>query len=332
MKSSSNIDELLNGFIDEELSPRQLTEVQRLIANDIEVLRKLNELRKVKGLMESLPSEEAPQELFGEIKASLERSFLLDHSKHAGETKRGERHLLLRKILSAAAVITLVGGLFYVVFTIIDFKGAVPDNYAVESKSPESVDAGFSNKTAQPEAFAVTAEPLNAQINMQCRNFAAVDAFLKRSLSDSGLLENAEINRSQESLAIDISTSEAVMAVFLEQIKPLWPQLDAVSFTVGSNSDPKVTIDNVQINQISQIIARRTVSDSLQIARDFSLLNSSLPARTPFKNGNFSTTELAVPKPVLTSGEKNGNQKTSDSADSRNVNLKIVVELVAGQQ
>ena len=44
MKQNQNIDELLNGFIDEELTTRQHTEVKRLIKNDAQIAKRLKEL------------------------------------------------------------------------------------------------------------------------------------------------------------------------------------------------------------------------------------------------------------------------------------------------
>ena len=42
---NSNIDELLNGFIDGQLSIRQKTEVKRLIVNEPEIAKRLEELK-----------------------------------------------------------------------------------------------------------------------------------------------------------------------------------------------------------------------------------------------------------------------------------------------
>ena len=44
MKEKNNIDDLLNGYIDDELSPRQQTEVKRLITNDNQIAEKLQQL------------------------------------------------------------------------------------------------------------------------------------------------------------------------------------------------------------------------------------------------------------------------------------------------
>ena len=46
MSKSQNIDELLNGFIDGELTARQQTEVQRLITHNPEVEQRLRQLQK----------------------------------------------------------------------------------------------------------------------------------------------------------------------------------------------------------------------------------------------------------------------------------------------
>ena len=50
MKEIPNMDELLNSFIDGELTPRQQTEVQRLIAHEEKVAQRLRQLQKCKML------------------------------------------------------------------------------------------------------------------------------------------------------------------------------------------------------------------------------------------------------------------------------------------
>ena len=71
MKENLNIDELLNSFIDDELSPRHQTEVQRLIAHDAEVAERLAELERCKMLVGSLPRAEAPVETKNSVAEAL---------------------------------------------------------------------------------------------------------------------------------------------------------------------------------------------------------------------------------------------------------------------
>ena len=91
MKIKPDIDELLNGFIDGELSSRQQTEVQRLIANDTQVQQRLKQLKKTKLLVGSLPFVEAPSDTFELVTTSLERRTLLDEQPTSIDQYAGAR-------------------------------------------------------------------------------------------------------------------------------------------------------------------------------------------------------------------------------------------------
>ena len=78
MKANPNIDELLCSFIDGELPLRQQTEIQRLMAKDPEVARRLRQLQNTRALVGALPRAEAPAEMLDQIKFTLERRSLLD--------------------------------------------------------------------------------------------------------------------------------------------------------------------------------------------------------------------------------------------------------------
>ncbi len=119
MKEEPNIDELLNGFIDGELDQRHQTEVQRLITHDAQIAERLRELQKCKVLVGSLPCVEAPAGMAEQIKASLETSALLGRQPESFDAREGARHLLVRRVLAAAAMIGLVAVLAAVVYTIV---------------------------------------------------------------------------------------------------------------------------------------------------------------------------------------------------------------------
>ena len=57
---NNKIKELLNSYIDGELTEREKTEVLRLVSDDQQVARRLRELQKTQMLVGSLPRAEAP--------------------------------------------------------------------------------------------------------------------------------------------------------------------------------------------------------------------------------------------------------------------------------
>jgi anti-sigma factor RsiW len=69
MNANPNIDELLCSYLDGELPPRQQTEVQRLVARDPEVGRRLRQLQNCKTLISALPRAQAPAEMLDQSRS-----------------------------------------------------------------------------------------------------------------------------------------------------------------------------------------------------------------------------------------------------------------------
>ena len=356
MKFNSNIDELLNAYIDGELSPRQLTEVQRLIANDVNVREKLNELRQIKAMVNSLPTENAPEELFGEIKASLERTFLLSHEKPTHDKIKGVMHLFFRKVLTAAAMLALVGLLGYVVYTIIQPDAGTTAPFAQENikqptesvieqtpaievaqETPITVEPPVADaeKATAVDTVAITqviaAEDFNAVLELKTANLLAADAFIKRTLMDGGL--ESTVSEANNVTTFVINSSPAKIAGFAEQLYSLWPQLDSSSLTVAQNNTDKITVNKVGTAQIVQIFKQQNTAETIQIAKDFAASNSAFStggeetkvATEQQKTDEPTPAEQPIPKPVLTSGEKDANQNAPVVEGSRKVSFTIVL-------
>ena len=119
MKENVNIDELLNAFLDDELTRRQLAEVQRMLSHDRQVAQRLSELEKCRMLVNSLPIAEAPADILENVKASLETQTPLDTQPEYSDQGRGARQLMMRKVLSAAAIVALVTVLGGVIYNIV---------------------------------------------------------------------------------------------------------------------------------------------------------------------------------------------------------------------
>ena len=119
MKEKIDIDKLLNGFIDGELTPRETTKVQRLIAHDTQVAERLGQLQKCKMLVSSLPVAEAPIDMVDDIKGLLERRSLLGHLQEQIGLTEGAKQLFIRKVLTVAAMFSLIAVLGVVIYTIV---------------------------------------------------------------------------------------------------------------------------------------------------------------------------------------------------------------------
>ena len=134
-ESKQNIDELLSGYVDGELSKRKYTELKRLMEHDPELAEKFSELEKQKQLLNAMPVETAPEGLFDAVIASQERKFILDeYSASSGESE-GIKHLMFRRALTAAVIFVLFGGLLgLIVHIVAPAQQTEPHDYASQCR------------------------------------------------------------------------------------------------------------------------------------------------------------------------------------------------------
>ena len=230
--SNRRIEELLNSFIDGELTEREANEVERLIADDARIAQRLRELQKSKMLVGSLPRSEAPAEMADEIKASLERMTLSGQSQGGRplaqaerfDERAGARHLLVRKVLAAAAMIGLVAILSAVVYTIV---------------APESVPpaAGF-----------------RGRLELKTSNLAAVDSFIKKAIEDNGLKYSSPGRQGDKSVYA-LSCSREGLNLLLADLENIWEKFNSTTLFVETKTPGKeVVVDGVSAEQIANLI------------------------------------------------------------------------------
>jgi len=194
MRYEENIEQLLNGFIDGQLTPREQTELKRLMRNDAQLEKRLAQLQKCRMLLASLPVEKAPDGLIERVgiaettrtafggprrlsadipphrEESVEPASLRQESigprraglAETGESRRasqggpapaetvrtGARELMLRKMLSAAAIILLTAGLLVIVWMVVSPGEQIPKP-TVAAKKPAETPAAETKGTAE---------------------------------------------------------------------------------------------------------------------------------------------------------------------------------------
>lgn len=225
MQEDINIDELLNSFIDDELTQRQQTEIRRLIAHDPQIKRRLRQLQKCKMLVGSLPHAEAPADLAEQVKASLERKTLLEQQPSGFDQRKGARHLLVRKVLAAAAMIGLVAILSAIVYTIV---------------APE---------TAPPVmAF-------SGRLELKTNNFSAADAFINKAIQDNGLLGDSTPSRRGDKTVYSLTCSRERLNSLLTDLNSIWERFDSAALFVETKvPGEQVVVADVTAEQIVDLI------------------------------------------------------------------------------
>ena len=230
-REDPNIEELLNSFIDGELTEREQTEVQRLILHDAEVAQRLRELQKTKMLVGSLPRAEAPAQIVDEIKASLERETVSGEPAWGGERfdeRAGVKHLLVRKVLTAAAMIGLVAILGVVIYTIV---------------APEA--------ELRP---ALPAVAFDGRLELKTDALSTVNTFINRAIEDNGLSDSISLKSQKGKRVYSITCSQDDLNLLLADLANIWERFDSTTLFVDTKTQGERKFDDVSTERIITIV------------------------------------------------------------------------------
>ena len=364
MKNSQNIDELLNGFIDDELAPRQRTEVQRLVKHDPEIADRLQQLQRCKELLGSLPAAQGPPTMLEDVKASLERRTLapmesleLSTELNSRDQRRGARHLFTRQLLTTAAMLGLLAVLAGVIYNIVSPASTTETTIVADRpKPPEKVELTPPEQPA-PTAVAAVEKPLeepaptivatiekpaplpppiiitagfNCRLELSTQTLTTVDAAIKRAIEDNALTYTTPENQ-QAKNTYTVTCGPWMLNSLLADLQNIWSKFDSTALIIDTNRfGNQILINHVAVNQFVEIINRDKPAGRFQLAKDFAALNNiaeRLPGRQILAaiDADRSTDLTTIPKPVLTSSEKTVKKSADQVKDSQKVILTIVV-------
>jgi hypothetical protein len=329
-EQNPKIEELLNSYLDGELSSQDRDQVQRLIGQDKTIARRLRQLERCRMLVSSLPPAEPPAELVSGIKELLRsRSAGAKGPEHI-ERRRGRQHLLARHVLAAAVIIGLLGLMGAVVYKIVAPGAAARPIVAVKPAptiKPEVLPV--ETKTAVAAAEDKTGVCLYS-LQLQTADFVAVDAFVNKLLDESSWLsyEVARDGRSQS--VYRVLCSRAGLETLVSDLSAVWSKFDSATFVVHTDDVGKyVAVEQVRPEQIADIVKQDALDGRVKVAKDFAVLNTveqASPQGRMLALVDHAYPELtAIPRPVLTSGEKRVAAVPENPSDRVRVDLNIVV-------
>jgi len=346
MKEISNMDELLNSFIDGELPARQQTEVQRLVDHDEKIAQRLQQLQKCKMLLSFLPVTEAPPQILENVKASLAGKPLLDESAPRRTEKAGTRHLLGRKLLAAAAMLGLVGILTAVVYTIVAPETVMQRPVAVERRELPPLLLSQESAGVKPGPTIVAA-PFSGRLELRTNYLPAVVAFINRAIEDNVPSDEwiaSDQSNVKEPHAL-ICSSES-FNLLLAELGNIWDKLDSAALFVDMEVfGQRVVVDAVTAEQIAGIVNQDDSKRRMEVAKDFAVLNNMaehLPGREILTAIDDTTVGLITPpKPVLTWNQKTekklpaspatlGSDQNPPLAGKENKNIHFTITVVGG--
>ncbi|NIP53836.1 MAG: hypothetical protein GWN67_16635 [Phycisphaerae bacterium] len=224
-----NIEELLNGYIDGELTERENTEVQRLVSHDAQVAQRLRELQTSKILVSSLPRAEAPSRILDNVKASLETEAVSDERDWNEEPSGGRvgvRHLMVRKFLAAAAMIGLVAILGSVVYTIV-----VPESHDI----PPVPEVAF-----------------DGRLELKTDALSMVNTFIERAIEEKGLSDSIRVENRSGKRVYSLTCSQKDLNLLLAGLTDVWEKCN--STTLSAKIPVEKEFDNVSTERIITIV------------------------------------------------------------------------------
>ena len=308
------IDELLNGYIDDELGARQRTEVERLIANDSQIKRRLRQLEKCRALLGSMPCAEAPTQVLQGLQASLASTARL-HDQSSYDQRVGRIHLLARKALSAAAMLALAALLGAVIYTIL---------------APETVpDTRDLAKTDQSVSPVLPTLAFSGKLELKTDYPAEVGAIIGATIKENGLSDSVggirESNKRIHYLRCDREDLKSVLA----SLDNIWPRLNSAKMLLDTEVfGDEVAVEAVTTKQIAEIIDQDSNEKRVELANDFHLLNmveENMPGKTIIVAIEGEPVNvMAIPKPIITGGQNTAEKPTRDDTD-RTIRLTIIL-------
>lgn len=226
-----NIEELLNSYIDGELTEREHTEVQRLISHDAQVAQRLRELQTSKMLVNSLPRADAPARILVGVKASLETEVLSGErawNEELSSGRVGVRHLMVRKFLAAAAMVGLVAILGGVVYTIV---------------APES-----------PDIPPVPAVAFDGRLELKTDALSTVNTFIDRAIEDKGLSNSISVESQGGKRVYSLTCSQEDLNLLLADLTDVWESCNSTTLFVDTKMPGEQKFDGVSTDGIIKIV------------------------------------------------------------------------------
>ncbi len=332
MKANPQIDELLCSFIDGELPLRQQTEVQRLVARDAEVAKRLRQLQNCKNLVSALPAEQPPVDVLEQVKRSLERRTLLGERTVSAETRAGVWHLKIRRFVAAAAMIALMGGLGAVVYQIVAPVQPGPSSrVAIDMPAPSPVIPETSGSSVAPAV--ASGQGFSGRLELRTAALIQADAFLKAAIEEHGLQGVARSQTLPDRRIYRIECNRAGLNRLVADLGTVWNEFDSASLAVNTEQPGEpVVVEPVTLQQTARIIRQDSAEASVQVARNVAVLNSfaqAMPDREIFATfENEPTMTIAIPeipRPRMASNDPATKAVAAPPQDGVKTSLTIVL-------
>ncbi len=244
------IEELLNELVDDRATDRQEIEFKRLAKHDPAIVDQLEAMRRQKELLNALPIESAPASLAEEVRSALERKLILGDVAESERTLAGASHLLLRRILTTAAMLLLPLGLLS--FVVFEIMKPASDGPAVYVSTGETLAQENSDSLADVMPALDKELPFNGILTFTTNRQMAVSNYVAKMISDEGL--NSFPSRTEDAVIFQITAPPEKIAALMDSLKDVWLHCQGAALSVSDSSGSyTVEIPYVQHEQIAAL-------------------------------------------------------------------------------
>ena len=303
MKDDFNIEQLLNGFLDNELTERERFEVERLIAHDPAVAKRIEELKKYKLLIGSLPVSKAPDEMLDNIKGAIAAKEYSVLKQSYGRRIAATTQLLFRKTVSVAAMIALILALAAVIYRIVSPPPAI-------QPKPDMI----------VRELPVVTNQLIANLELKTAKLTDGEEAVRKALENAGISQFAESAVQTSKCQYSFNCTGQQLNSILTSLEEKWEQFKSPKLTVETDvADKPAVINDVTTWQIAEIASQESFERRTKAAQYFAILNNmeTLPGQAEDLNN------MSIPKPVLTKDEFEPGRTTEGELS---INLNIILE------
>jgi hypothetical protein len=275
------------------------------VARDAEVAQRLRQLQNCKNLVNALPAEQAPVDMLEQVKRSLERQTLMGGRSVSRGTRAGVWHLKARRLVAAAAMIALMGGLGAVVYQILAPVQPVAPSYTVATAPrPMQIIPETSGTASAP--IVVGSEGFSGRLELRTAALTQADSFIKAAIEDDGLKGFTQSQTLPDRRVYRIECSREGLDRLVADLGTIWQEFESASLTVNTDQlGEPVVVEPVSFQQTARIISQDSAEASVQVARNAAILNSlaqAMPGReipSTFRNDQtmtIATPEIPIPR------------------------------------
>jgi hypothetical protein len=336
MKDMEQIEEILNCYIDGELDERKSNEVKRLIDNDKEIYSLYDSLKRYKNLMDAVSQQPVPEGLCDNITSQLERGVLLAETETYSHNA-GRRHLMARRLMTAAAVIALTAVLSLVIFDIFVPKSSrqqlLSSTFRKKAIKQVLYEKPFADTKQQEDIKIVPQKtydaPFVAILTLKTNSPIEVDWLVAKALTTTNLFsQTTAIDRQPGIVRYVVNCNNQSIVSLMQELSFIWPQCIDAKIDIGTEQTGKyITINNISTEQIMEICKAENFGQRLRIANDLAVINKlTAPAIIDrlYAAADINYDLLVTQKPALTSTEKT--QIAGQPLDNtKNATLTIIV-------